>query len=263
MITFEEYLKGVENTPTINEEQEFLEEAYTPEMKQLISKEELSKIGNFINKRFDISAQNTNFHSLQNISTQNMKDYDHAIVVMNSGLVSIVKKSKNSLEYVYPQNYGTLTAKDVKNIKAAFVFNWKVQNDTSILRQERQRVKPGEDILLKKSQRLQKKIEYSKNKAIEDLKTLCAKHDLTIRYAYAVENGRWAIGVERDTNIGSVDLNYSTEYSKTPRAEIRLGGKLITSIADFKSFLTVIQDFDKFIDALEKLSPSFSSLPIH
>lgn len=262
MITFEEYLKGVENTPTINEEQEFLEEAYSPEMKKLISKEELSKIGNFINKHFDISAQNTNFHSLQNISTQNMKDYDHAIVVMNSGLVSIVKKSGNSLEYVYPQNYGTLTAKDVKNIKAAFVFNWKVQNDSSILRQERQRMKPGEDILVKKSELIHKIIDQSKNEVHKKLSALCAKYKIIAKHAYSEENGRWSIRVEKPSNLGSITLSYGTTYSKTPSVEISVGSKVITSITDFKDFGKHIADFCDFLEELEKLSPSFSSLPI-
>lgn len=266
MITFEEFLKGVSNNPIIEEWQEFLEEAYSPEMKELISKEELSKIGNFLNKRFDLSVQDTNFYQWKNLDTQHLKYAEFAIVVMTDNSVKIVKKSGNSLEIVYPNSYDTLTAKDMKHVKAAFGLDMhkygENANYTGSLKNQRERAKPGEDILLKKSQSLQKKIEYSKNKSIEDLKTLCTKHDFTIRYAYAVENGRWAIGVERDTKIGSINLNYSTEYSKTPRAEIRLGGKVITSIADFKSFLAVIQDFDKFIDALEKLSPSFSSLPI-
>lgn len=266
MITFEEFLKGVPNNPIIEEAQEFLEEAYTPEMKQLISKEELSKIGNFLNKRFNLSVQDTKFYQWKNLDTQHLKYAEFAIVVMTDNSVKIVKKSGNSLEIVYPNSYGTLTAKDMKHVKAAFGLDMhrygENANYTGSLKNQRERAKPGEDILLKKSQRLQKKIEYSKNKAIEDLKTLCAKYNLNIRHAYAEEDGCWSIRVENSSKLGDISLNYNTLYSRNPRAEISFGGKLITSINDFKEYVNMMDDFKKFLEELEKLSQNFNSLPI-
>lgn len=260
MLTFEEYLNGINNP--INEE--FLEEAYSPEMKKFIPKEELSKLGNFLNKRYNISVQNASFvHWEKEFETRLLKSEEFAILVMDDDSVKVAEKQGNSLQIVYPNAYGTITAKDMKHIKAAFGLSQTYYNSTMSIKRERRWAKPKEDILVKKSRVLQKKIEYSKNKAMEDLKALCFEHIVTIISAYSDENGRWSIRAKKESPAGDISLYYSTEYSKKPRVEISVGGKLITSIDDFEVYSIAVERFYKFLKEIEKLSSSFDTLPSH
>lgn len=89
MITFNEYLKGVSNNsnPIIEEEQEFLEEAYSPEMKKVFTKAELANAGRAMGRSHNFNLQKTSFKEVDaSVINKNAKTLDNRMVLVKTSM---------------------------------------------------------------------------------------------------------------------------------------------------------------------------------
>ena len=111
---------------------EYLEEAYTADMRKYIPADKLKGIGDYLAKNGHMSVQDIDFVELK--KGWKLKDYearDYAIWEFDTGLFALTKRviGGKAHEFVYPEHVkGYMDGSMKKNVKHVWVFDGKFDN---------------------------------------------------------------------------------------------------------------------------------------
>ena len=191
MITFEEFLKGVSNNPIIEEEQEFLEEAYSPEMKKVFTSSQLGEVGSFLAKQEKISVQDSDFKPLPaKWKLTDLKNYKYCIFKDNSGNIIVSERNYGTGRHycIYPPvvSHKDIDASVKKSIALAFGL---VENLDSTIRDkqyDRRQSRNFTDKLTDVNNRVKA---LSPTSTVGKLKALCKKYNSDL-YGAAIDHGQ-------------------------------------------------------------------------
>lgn len=256
MITFEEYLKGVETTTTINEEQEFLEEAYTPEMKKVFTSAELSEIGKFFADNHLLSVQDSDFVALpKNWKKSTLVKYEFCILKSENG--NFVITTKNGLGGTYHYDiYNSYDKRshnhvfetgDNKHYPIAFGLKPSVKAfGISIIQKERAKNK----VITDKLDAVQDKVKtLSPTSTYGKMKSLCEKYDFHLNKAYIKnETPHVQIGIFKWSEAFSADILYKDNKwlisVYTPSKDLSLDS-VVNTLSKFESISKFYADLKK------------------
>ena len=216
MITFEEYLKGVSNNPIIEEGQEFLEEAYSTEMKKAFTSSELSEIGKFFADKHLLSVQDSDFVALpKNWKKSTLNKYDFCILKSENGNFVITAKNGLGASYHYdiynsydkrPHNHVFETG-DNKHYPIAFGLK---TNAKALSVSFTQKDRASNSITTDKLDAVQNKVKIlSPTSTYGKLKSLCQKYGFQLKKAYvSYETPTVRIGIFNRNEEFSADIAY-------------------------------------------------------
>lgn len=252
---------------------EYLNEAYTNDMKIYLSKQQLSDIGNAFNKNFSISVQNVDFHDLgDKITLDKIKKYDYCIIIFNDGsakIGSISLDSQPKVLTVWPDK-SIIGVKERKDIKRVFGFDITEANKTNRLKRDRYKAKldtGDDDPLIKQSNALKSKIEARNNKVLKELNALCSQYGAKVDSAFRMSGeNNFYLKIEKElANLCTLTIRISNNYgNKIPEMEVSISGLLLTgkkTVSNFYDFVDQVKSVKDFVKKLEDMKSEFKELP--
>lgn len=239
---------------------EYLNEAYTSDMKKYIPTEKLKGIGDYLAKKEHISVQDIDFVELK--KGWKLKDYEackYAIWEFDTGLVALSKRvtGGKAHEFVYPEDVkGYMDGSMKKNVKHGWVFDGNFDNSLRKKQWDRADNKKTND----KLDDVQNKMHQVKSKGTYNkLKELAEKAGLYLWHGFIRSNGEPYVSISPHYDKNKYDgIECEIHYSNNKwNADIKFKNIKFDRLDECKKRL---DDYTKLARELEKID--LSMLPL-
>jgi hypothetical protein len=234
---------------------EYLEEAYSADMKKLIPADKLQEIGNYFAKNFNISVQDSDFIPVKKSwKKSDIESHRYAIWLFKDETVAISNSyfSTGEHTFAYPKSYDgkkltTTIKKDVKNVWCVDDFSdeeesdYIEKNDVFYKRLNRKSNKKTND----KIDAIQHKVDkLSPTRPYKQLETLAVNAGLKLEAAHLRLDGSPYVSIYSIPNsaIGKKGFNVRFEYNKDWNIKIYCD-----------SNCKHLNEYSKFVDDMNKL----------
>jgi hypothetical protein len=239
---------------------EYLNEAYTADMKKYIPTDKLKGIGDYLAKKGHMSVQDIDFVELK--KGWKIKDYearDYAIWEFDTGLFALTKRvtGGKAHEFVYPEHVkGYMDGSMKKNVKHVWVFDGKFDNSIRNKQWDRRDSQKTND----KLDDIQKKMHQVKSKGTyEQIKKLAEKAWLYLWHGYIRSNGDPYVSISQNYDVNKYDgIDCEIHYSNNKwYADIKFKNIKFDKLDECKKRL---EEYTKLAKELEKID--LSMLPL-
>lgn len=240
---------------------EYLNEAYTADMRKFIPADKLKEIGDYLAKKERLSVQDIDFVELK--KGWKIKDYethDYAIWEFDTGLFALSKRvtGGKAHQFVYPEQVsrGYMDGSMKKSVKHLWVFDY--DRNANVHRKIRDR----EDSKLTndKLDDVQKKMHQVKSKATYNkVKELAEKAGLYLWHGYIRSNGEPYVSISPHYDMNKYDgIKCSIHYSNNKwYTDIKFENIKFDRLDECKKRL---EEYTKLAKELEKID--LSMLPL-
>ncbi len=239
---------------------EYLNEAYTADMRKYIPADKLKEFGDYLAKKSHISVQDIDFVELK--KGWKLKDYetrDYAIWEFDTGLFALTKRvtGGKAHEFVYPEDVkGYMEGSMKKNVKHVWVFDGKFDNSLRKKQWDRENNKRTDD----KLDDIQKKMHQVKSKgSYNKLKELAEKAGLYLWHGFIRSNGEPYVSISQHYDKHKYDgIECEIHYSNNKwNADIKFKNIKFDRLDECKKRL---EEYTKLAKELEKID--LSMLPL-
>lgn len=234
---------------------EFLDEAYSADMKKLIPADKLQEIGNYFAKTFNISVQDSDFIPIKKSwKKSDIEAHHYALWLFKDGSIAISNSyfSTGEHTFAYPKSYDgkkvtTTIKKDVKNVWCVDNFSddeesdYIEKNDVFYKRLGRKTNKRTDD----KIDAIQHKVDkLSPTRPYKQLEKLAVDAGLKLEAAHLRLDGSPFVSIYSIPNsaIGRKGFNVRFEYNKDWNIKIYCD-----------SNCKHLDEYSKFVDDMNKL----------
>ena len=240
---------------------EYLNEAYTSDMKKYIPVEKLKGIGDYLAKKEHISVQDMDFVELKKgWKFKDFEEHEYAIWEFDTGLVALSKKvvGGKAHKFQYPEQAAGsyMEGSMKKNVKHVWVFDYKYEANIRTKQWDREDNKRTND----KLDDVQKKMHQVKSKGTYNkLKELAEKAGLYLWHGFIRSNGEPYVSISQHYDINKYDgIKCEIHYSNNKwHADIKFENIKFDKLDECKKRLDT---YTKLAKELEKLD--LSMLPL-
>lgn len=224
---------------------EYLEEAYTADMKKLIPSDKLKEIGQFLAQN-NVSAQDSDFVSIpKKWKLSDLEDYEWCVFLLNNDTVAMSRFGR--IEYPHRQKIdGTFK----KEVKAVFGFNPEWSDEVKMRkkqwgRYENKHIKDKLDDVQTKVKKL------SPTGVYQQMKKLVEGAGLKLSYAfYDGKNPRVSITSIFNTQTSTKYFYTDIEYDNRWYVNIKCQNIKPSAIEDYKKYVDyitpIVKELEKF-----------------
>ena len=238
---------------------QYLEEAYSADMKKLIPADKLQEIGNYFAKTHDISVQDSEFIPVKKSwKKSDIESHHYAVWLLKDGTIAISNSYFSGGEHTfsYPKSYDgkkvtTTIKKDVKNVWCIDNFTddeYTDDNDVSDKRRDRKWSKKTND----KIDAIQHKVDkLSPTRPYKQIEKLATEAGLKLESAHLRLDGTpyvsmYAIPVSA---IGKKGFHVHFEYNKDWKVQISCD----SNCKHLDEYAKFVEDMNKLYAELKKI----------
>ena len=195
---------------------QYLDEAYTADMKKYIPSEKLKGIGDYLAKNERQSVQELDFVELKKgWKVKDFETHEYAIWEFDTGLVALSKKviGGKAHKFVYPEQAagGYMEGSMKKNVKHVWVFDHNYESDTRRKQWDREDSKRTND----KLDAVQKKVQQISAKGVyNQLKDMVENAGLKLFHAYLRNNGSAYVRISSHFGMKFDGMECEIHYSE-------------------------------------------------
>ena len=240
---------------------QYLDEAYSADMKKYIPSDKLKGIGDYLAKHEHLSVQEMDFTELKKgWKVKDFESHEYAIWEFDTGLVALSKKviGGKAHKFQYPEQAagGYMEGSMKKNVKHVWVFDYKYDANTRTKQWDRADNKKTND----KLDDIQKKMHQVKAKGTyEQIKKLAEKAGLYLWHGYIRSNGDPYVSISQHYDMNKYDgIECKIHYSENSwHTDIKFKNIKFNRLDECKKRL---EEYTKLAKELEKID--LSMLPL-